>query len=114
MYNQYKKNLSGLDQLDIQTIPSELEHNAHLFYIKLKNISERQMMTEYLKFHKIQSVFHYIPLHNSKECKNYYYFCGSDKYTSKESERLLRLPLYYDLKISEVDYICDKIKDFFQ
>ena len=113
LYNQYKKNLSSLDQLDIQTIPREIEHNAHLFYIKLKNIYERQMMTEYLKLHKIQSVFHYIPLHHSKECKNYYYFCGSDKYTSKESERLLRLPLYYDLKISEVDYICDKIKDFF-
>ena len=113
LWNEYSKQLSKLDLVNLQIIPSDLKHNAHLFYIKLKDINERQKMTEHLKSHKIQSVFHYIPLHQSKNCKKYNYFCGEDKYTTKESERLLRLPMYYDLKISDVKYICDKVKDFF-
>jgi len=70
-------------------------------------------MIEHLKVNKIQSVFHYTPLHLSKECQKYNYFCGDDKYTTKESDRLLRLPMHYDLKISDVKYICYKVKEFF-
>jgi len=113
LWNEYSKQLSKLDPVNLQIIPSELKHNAHLFYIKLKDINERLKMIDHLKSHKIESVFHYIPLHQSKECKKYNYFRGEDKYTTKESERLLRLPMYYDLKISDVKYICDKVKEFF-
>ena len=113
LWSEYSKHLSKLESINLQIIPSELRHNAHLFYIKLKDINQRQKMAEHLKTQKIESVFHYIPLHLSKECKKYNYFHGKDKYTTKESDRLLRLPMYYDLKISDVKYICDKVKEFF-
>ena len=70
-------------------------------------------MIEHLKLYKITSVFHYIPLHESKKCEQYNYFSGEDECTTKESERLLRLPMYYDLAISDVKYICNKVKRFF-
>jgi dTDP-4-amino-4,6-dideoxygalactose transaminase len=84
-----------------------------MFYIKLKDINERQGMIEYLNSHGIQSVFHYIPLHESRKCSQYNSFSGKDEYTTKESERLLRLPMHYDLEISDVKYICNKVKEFF-
>ena len=113
LWNEYSKQLSKVTQVDLQVIPSEVEHNAHMFFIKLKDIKERQRMIEHLKLYKIQSVFHYIPLHESEKCAQYNYFSGEDEYTTKESERLLRLPMYYNLKISDVKYICKKVKEFF-
>jgi dTDP-4-amino-4,6-dideoxygalactose transaminase len=114
LWNEYLTQLSKVAKVDLQVIPSELKHNAHMFYIKLKDIDERQRLIEHLKSYKIHSVFHYIPLHESKKCTQYNSFSGEDKYTTKESERLLRLPMYYDLEISDVKYICNKIKDFFK
>ena len=113
LWNEYSKQLSKVIQIDLQVIPSEVEHNAHMFYIKLKDIKERQRMIECLKSCKIQSVFHYIPLHESRKCAQYNSFSGKDQFTTKESERLLRLPMYYDLEISDVKYICKKVEDFF-
>jgi dTDP-4-amino-4,6-dideoxygalactose transaminase len=113
LWNEYSKQLSKVDQVDLQVIPSGLEHNAHMFYIKLKNINERQKMIEHLKSYRIQSVFHYIPLHESKKCSKFNRFHNEDKFTTKESERLLRLPIHYDLEISDVKYICNKVKEFF-
>jgi len=113
LWNEYSEQLSKVTQVDLQVIPSEVEHNAHMFFIKLKDIEQRQRMIEHLKSCKIQSVFHYIPLHESKKCAQYNYFSGENEYTTKESERLLRLPMYYDLEISDVKYICNKIKEFF-
>ena len=113
LWNEYSKQLSRVSQIDLQIIPNELRHNAHMFYIKLKDMNERQKMIEYLESYKIKSVFHYIPLHKSKKCSKYNHFNGKDKYTTKESERLLRLPMYYDLEISDVKYICNKVKGFF-
>ena len=113
LWNEYSEQLSKVSQVDLQIIPNELKHNAHMFYIKLKDINERQRMIEHLKSYKIQSAFHYIPLHESKKCLKYNYFHGKDKFTTKESERLLRLPIHYDLEISDVKYICKKVKEFF-
>ena len=113
LWNEYSEQLSKVTQVDLQVIPSEVEHNAHMFFIKLKDIEQRQRMIEHLKSCKIQSVFHYIPLHESKKCAQYNYFSGEDEYTTKESERLLRLPMYYNLEISDVKYICNKVKEFF-
>ena len=70
-------------------------------------------MIDYLHKHGIQSVFHYIPLHESKKVSKCNYFHSKDEFTTKESERLLRLPMHYDLEISDVKYICNKIKNFF-
>ena len=71
-------------------------------------------MIYFLATLEIQSVFHYIPLHESKSCSQYNRFSGEDKYTTIESERLLRLPLYYELSIEEVKHICNEIGNFFK
>jgi dTDP-4-amino-4,6-dideoxygalactose transaminase len=113
LWEEYSKNLKDFVDIELQIIPNGVKHNGHMFYIKLKNIKQRQKMIDYLYKYGIQSVFHYIPLHESKKCKKYNEFNGMDKYTTKESERLLRLPIYYDLNVSDVQYICKKIKGFF-
>ena len=113
LWNEYFKYLGVYPNIKLQLIPKEAKHNGHMFYIKLEDIEQRQKMINHLKSFGIQSVFHYIPLHESKNCKKYNIFNGKDEYTTKESERLLRLPLYYDLNISDIKYICEKIKQFF-
>ena len=113
LWNEYSYQLTKEKHVELQIIPNEVKHNAHMFFIKLKDINERQQMIEYLKLNKIQSVFHYIPLHQSKNCSKYNYFHGYNENTTKESERLLRLPLYFDLSISNVRYICNKVREFF-
>ncbi len=113
LWNEYSRRLSKISKIDLQVIPDEIEHNAHMFYIKLQDINERQDMIEYLNLHSIQSVFHYIPLHASRKCAQYNSFVGDDEYTTKESERLLRLPIHYNLEVRDIDYICNKVKDFF-
>ena len=99
--------------LELPYIPKECEHNAHMFYIKLKNLDERSRMINYLREKGIYAVFHYVPLHSSQAGKKYGEFVGDDVYTTKESERLLRLPMFYDLKLEVCDYIIDCIRDFF-
>lgn len=116
LWKEYYRLLLPLSQkriIELPTIPEECKHNAHLFYIKVKDINERQKLINYLKKNNIQAVFHYIPLHSSPAGKIFGKFFGKDIYTTKESERLLRLPMFYDLKIEEVNYICDRIKSFY-
>ena len=116
-WNQYNRQLSGLakeGKIELPFIPENCTHNAHMFYIKTKDLEERTKLIQYLKDNNILAVFHYIPLHTAPAGVKYARFHGEDKYTTKESERLLRLPLYYTLKEEEVDYICGKIKTFYQ
>lgn len=113
LWNTYYNNLKNLNQITLPTIPKELKHNAHMFYIKLKDDRQRQDLIYHLASLEIQSVFHYIPLHNSKKCSKYYEFVGDDKFTTIESERLLRLPMYYELTVKDVIHICNEIKVFF-
>jgi dTDP-4-amino-4,6-dideoxygalactose transaminase len=113
LWEEYSKQLKDSVDIELQVIPNSVKHNGHMFYIKLKNIKQRQKMIDYLHKYGIQSVFHYIPLHESKKCKKYNVFNGLDKYTTKESEKLIRLPMYYDLNVSDVQYICRKIREFY-
>lgn len=116
-WNRYYNGLKKLEdegKIELPYIPSECEHNAHMFYIKSKDIAERTKLIEYLKENNINSVFHYIPLHSSPAGKKFGEFFGEDKYTTKESEKLLRLPLYYGLKSEDVDYIVDKIMEYYK
>ena len=80
----------------------------------MKDIEERTRMLTYLKENEIHAVFHYVPLHSAPAGKSYGRFCGADKYTTKESERLIRLPMYYGLKIHDVEHISDTVKGFFE
>jgi len=117
LWNRYYDNLSMFcDKANFQIpyVPDYNSHNAHIFYIKLENISQRNQMIEYLKSNDIEAVFHYIPLHDSKPGSKYGIFAGDDKNTTSGSERLLRLPLHYNLSVSDIDLICDKVSDFFE
>ncbi len=85
-----------------------------MFYIKCKDIEERQGLIDYLKAHDILAVFHYIPLHSAPAGQQYCRFHGEDVYTTKESERLLRLPMYYTLTADNVTEVCDYVKEYYQ
>lgn len=113
-WNLYYNNLKDIKQIDLPIIPKECEHNAHMFYIKTKNIEERTELTKFLKDRGIMTAFHYIPLHSCPAGLKYGRFNGEDKYTTKESERLLRLPMYYGLKDEEINIVCEGIKEFYK
>lgn len=113
IYHQGLKNLEESGFIALPTIPDECTHNAHMFYIKTKNLVERTNLISYLKENNILSVFHYIPLHSSPAGEKFGRFNGEDVYTTRESERLLRLPMYLGLEVEKINYIIDKIKEFY-
>lgn len=113
IYYTKLKPLQGKGLIDLPFIPSDCIHNAHMFYIKVKDIEERTDLIAFLKSKDVGSVFHYVPLHSAPAGLKYGTFSGEDLYTTKESERLLRLPMYYGLTSAEVDYVCDCIFEFY-
>ena len=116
-WNIYYKNLKILEEksfIELPFVPADCAHNAHMFYIKVKNIEERTQLIEFLKSKDIGAVFHYVPLHSAPAGKKYGVFAGRDIYTTKESERLLRLPMYYGLCKEYVEYVCKCVVDFFK
>jgi dTDP-4-amino-4,6-dideoxygalactose transaminase len=115
-WQQYDKNLKPLAEkglVELPFVPDECVHNAHMFYIKAKDLTERTELISYLKEHGIMAVFHYVPLHSSLAGKRFGHFHGEDRFTTKESERLVRLPLYYQLEEEHVEYISEKIGSFY-
>lgn len=108
------QDLADSDKIELPFIPQDCVHNAHMFYIKAKDVEERTELIQYLKQNDILAVFHYIPLHSAPAGQKYGRFAGEDRYTTKESERIMRLPLYYGLESDQVEYICDKIKEFYR
>ena len=116
-WNEYYQNLTELEKkgcIELPVIPSDCVHNAHMFYIKVKDIEERTRLIEFLKHKDIGAVFHYVPLHSASAGKKYGFFFGRDIYTTKESERLLRLPMYYGLTKENINKICNTIKLFWE
>lgn len=116
-WSHYYKSLLPLQEkgcISLPVIPPHCTHNAHMFYIKTADIEERSRLISYLHENEIMAVFHYIPLHSAPAGRKYGRFHGEDRYTSKESERLLRLPLYYGLKEDQVEMICERIKEFYR
>ena len=116
-WNLYYSNLKELaydKKIDLPVIPDGCVHNAHMFYIKVKNIEERTAFIKYMRENGVYCVFHYIPLHTSPAGKKYGRFFGKDKYTTKESERLVRLPMYYGMGLDNVEYVADKVKEFYK
>lgn len=113
IYDDRLKHLEDKGVLELPQIPKECKHNAHMFYIKVQDLSERTELINYLKEKNINAVFHYIPLHSSPAGLKFGKFIGEDKYTTTESERLLRLPLYYGLKKNEVQYITEIIEEYY-
>ena len=116
IWNQYKEALTPLEEkgfIELPIIPEGCVHNAHMFYLKAKDLEERTALISFLKEKGILAVFHYIPLHTAPAGKKFGRFSGEDKFTTKESERLLRLPLYYGLTEEQTEYVVEQIKEFY-
>lgn len=113
LYNDGLKTLEDKGYIELMKVPSECKHNAHMFYIKCKNLEERTKLIAHLQNNSINAVFHYIPLHSSPAGAKYGRFFGEDKWTTKESERLLRLPLYYKINDNLVDSVISTIKGYY-
>ena len=115
-WNLYKELLTPLAEKEYITLPytpEECTHNAHMFYIKTKNLEERSALISYLKENGVLAVFHYIPLHGAPAGQKYGEFIGEDKYTTRESERLVRLPMYYNLREEDITYVAELISRFY-
>lgn len=115
-WTTYKETLSSLadrGKIEMPYVPDECGHNAHIFYIKVKNLEERGRLLTYLKNKGISAVFHYVPLHSSPAGRKYGRFAGQDIFTTKESERLIRLPLYYRMG-ENVYAVAEAVQTFYQ
>jgi len=113
-YYQELKDLSDSGKIELPCIPKECKHNAHMFYIKAKDLQERTKLIAYLKENGVMAVFHYIPLHTAPAGKKYGIFNGQDMYTTKESERLVRLPLYYWITAEDIDRVTALLYQFYK
>ena len=111
-YYEQLKPYAEAGRIELPTIPEGCVHNAHMFYIKMRDLEDRTKFISYMKENGVGCVFHYIPLHGSPAGKKYGEFRGEDRYTTKESERLVRLPMYYGLTEEDCEYICGKIKQY--
>lgn len=116
-WNRYYEGLKDLKEagkIELPYVPEYCEHNAHMFYIKAKDLEERSALISYLKENGVTAVFHYIPLHTAPAGKEYGRFHGEDKYTTKESERIIRLPMYYELDEQDAKKVMDLIHTFYK
>ncbi|GIP19106.1 dTDP-4-amino-4,6-dideoxygalactose transaminase [Paenibacillus montaniterrae] len=112
IYYQYLYNFIDIYDIELPCIPNTVEHNGHLFFIKLKNKKTRDNLIEYLKDRGIQATFHYIPLHTTETGKKYGEFHASDNMTCEQSDKLLRLPMFFSLEEETVIQICNVVVDY--
>lgn len=113
LYYEELKELADDGKIEIAVIPDECKHNAHMFWIKTKDLDERTTLLQYLADNDIKATFHYVPLHSSMAGKKYGTFVGEDKYTTRESDRLIRLPMFYSLKNEQLEYVVSVVKKFY-
>lgn len=114
-WNAYYNAFSQIeDKVTLPTVPQNCIHNAHMFYLKLKDLQQRTEFINYLKARDVQAVFHYIPLHSAPAGLKFGRFYGNDEYTTKESERLVRLPLYYGLTENDRKTVIESVLSFFK
>lgn len=116
-FHQYYELLTPLmeaGKIELPMVPEGCEQSGHMFYIKTKDMEERTALIDFLKENDIMAVFHYIPLHTAPAGMKFGRFHGMDRYTTKESERLLRLPMFYQLTPEQVEYIAGKVKEFYE
>lgn len=114
LYYEMLTPLAEEGKIELPVVPEDCVHNAHMFYIKVKDLNERTELIGYLKQHEILAVFHYVPLHSAPAGKKYGIFHGEDKYTTRESERLLRLPMYYGIEKEKVEKVVQTIYEFYK
>lgn len=116
LWSFYKKELQFVEnegKAELPYVPTECEHNGHMFYLKLDNLNERTKFIDYMRGKGIYCVFHYVPLHSAPAGRKYGRFAGEDIYTTRESERLVRLPLYYGMSEQDRETVIYEIKAYF-
>ncbi len=116
LWNRYNEEFASLEERELierPFVPDYCTQNGHMYYIKCKDLDERTQFIDFMKANDILTVFHYIPLHTAPAGAKYGRFNGEDKYTTKESERLVRLPMFYSLTDDEQEYIIGKVKEFY-
>ena len=113
-YNEELRPLAEAGYIEQPFIPDYADHNAHMYYIKTKDLETRGRLIDFMRKHDILTVFHYVPLHSAPAGKKFGRFHGEDKYTTKESERLVRLPMYYHLKEEDREQVVKAIKEFYE
>ena len=115
-YNGYREGFAQLaakERVELPFVPEECEHNGHMFYLKCKDLEERTALLQFLKENGVMAVFHYVPLHSSRAGRRFGYFHGEDIYTTAESERLVRMPMYYGLTQKDQEYVIEKVYEFY-
>ncbi len=115
-YAHYRDGLNDLAVkgcIELPYVPAECTHNGHMFYLKCRDLTERTELINHLKANGVQAVFHYVPLHSSRAGRRFGCFHGEDIYTTAESERLLRLPMYYGLAEEDRSLVLELIHDFY-
>lgn len=116
-WNRYYEAFAPLAKkglFDIPTVPVGCEHNAHMFYLKCRDLEQRQEFIKFMKDRQLYCVFHYIPLHSAPAGYRFGRFNSTDTYTTKESERLVRLPMYFGLTEDDGDKVIEGVKAFFE
>ena len=113
-YYEGLKPLADEGKIELPVIPEGCVHNGHMFYIKAKDLQERTALISYLKTQNVNAVFHYVPLHSAPAGYKFGKFAGEDVYTTKESERLLRLPMYYGLKKEDLQHVIESVREFYK
>jgi len=113
-YNEALRPLENEGRISLPFIPEGCVHNAHMFYLKCKDLEERTAFIAFMKENGVACTFHYVPLHSAPAGERFGVFHGEDVYTTKESERLVRLPMYYNMKDEDSSYVIEKVLEFFK
>ncbi|MBQ1514905.1 MAG: dTDP-4-amino-4,6-dideoxygalactose transaminase [Lachnospiraceae bacterium] len=115
IWDRYREAFAPLEEagrVQLPVIPEGCEHNAHMFYLKMRDLDDRTALIDFLKAREIQAVFHYIPLHSAPAGLRYGEFRGEDRYTTAESERLVRLPLYFGMTEDDQTAVIDAVNAY--
>lgn len=112
-YEAAFQSLAARGALELPSIPSDCVHNGHIFHLRVEDLAERTALLEHLAARDVHAVFHYVPLHSATAGRVHGRFHGEDRHTTVESERLLRLPLWYGMSSKELDRVVEAVLDFF-
>ncbi|MBQ2959719.1 MAG: dTDP-4-amino-4,6-dideoxygalactose transaminase [Oscillospiraceae bacterium] len=112
-YDKAFRPLEAEGLIDLPVVPEDCVHNAHMYYIKCRSLEERTAFISFLKERGVMAVFHYVPLHSAPAGLKFGRFHGEDKYTTADSDRLVRLPMYYGLTEEDRNTVIKAVKEFY-
>ncbi|MDD6884793.1 MAG: dTDP-4-amino-4,6-dideoxygalactose transaminase, partial [Eubacteriales bacterium] len=112
-YHDALVSLAEQGRIELPIIPDGCVHNAHMFYVKCRDLEERTKLIQYMQAHDIQLTFHYIPLHSAPAGIKFGRFNGEDRFTVRESDRLVRLPMYYGLTETDRQRVVEQLLSFY-